>query len=361
MRRRTVSLLFAVALCVNVVCWTLDVGRSQSLTTLTRRTETKPTDSRPLSPVAAVVADSIATNLFPAVVIPSNAAVWLDTTREEAYQHAVKRVSQANSLLMQYGMDALTVTGSYFRLELDVYVESGDSTRVRIRPSVQADLSCPGLEEHWRLLIQSDPSSELPDKDPVHAEADIFSSLRRVIRKSRLSQIDIGAGVKWEWPPVPFVEIDLRRLFYTGSWNIHPDQTFFWADGEGFGSRTSLRLDWWVTDHVTARSESSVRLTESSPGWKWEQTLGLAYMLDSDRGTPRYAIGVEASAFGNYEDGAAAVDLSRATLLYRRPIYRDWLNFRFAGGAEWRSEDENETVPFVRLGLDALYGRKREH
>ena len=204
------------------------------------------------------------------------------------------------------------------------------------------------------------PEAEL---DPGDDEIDFYAGLRRILHETDPTMIDARAGVKWEWPPILFGQVQAERLFELGNCTISPKQKFFWIEDDGFGSLSSLRMDWWPTETLVARSETSGLRSESSAGWEWEQALGLAYMIGGTDRVSRHLLGTRVSVSGHYEDGSGAVDLYRCALLYRRPVYLDWLYLKLGPALEWRpvedGSSEYETIPILRVGLDVFFGKYR--
>jgi hypothetical protein len=282
----------------------------------------------------------------------SNEVEWLDDVRADTFREVAGYVRDANAFLIDSGLDDLVVSGSYFEVSLDVKFEHLDgATDSVLVPRVDADLSCPGLDERWRLFVESlEPgASSATDIDTIDSSA--HAGLRRILFATREWDAAVSGGIKWEWPPRPFAELELERDFEFIKWRMRPGASLFWVDGEGFGSVASFRANRWFLNRIVARSESSVMQSETSEGVEWAQTLGAAFVFDKAARWRERAVGFRVDAFGRrLVDGPEAV-LCRTSILYRQPLYRDWLRLRLSPGVEFR-EDVEDPVPFVRLCLD---------
>jgi hypothetical protein len=299
---------------------------------------------------------TVVTNIFAPIQVPTSTASWLDTIHESVFYEAMRNARLVNALLLAHGMDDLRMTGSYFRVSLSVQAEGADKAELSIRPDLDADIRFPGLDEKWRIFIDTISPGELPGRG-LDEDVDTYSGIRRILNSPLPFDISTSAGIKWHWPPDPFVAVKMGRTFELDPWRIVPEQRFFWIESEGFGTVSSLRLDLWLMERMIARSRSAATLSESSEGWEWEQTLSLTYILAGEVHAPAHAIGIQVDAFGHYEHDEGQADLYRLTGRYRFPLYSDWLFVRLAGGAELRNEEDWETVPFVRFGFDATFGR----
>ena len=65
-------------------------------------------------------------------------------------------------------------------------------------------------------------------------------------------------------------------------------------------------------------------------------------------------IGFRASTFGHVS-GEAIMDRYRGTLVFRFPLYRNYIYGEIMPEIEWRNENDWDAVQRIRLGVDMLF------
>jgi len=272
------------------------------------------------------------------------------------------QVTRADALFVDTERDKLAVTNSTFDLNLNVEIEHDGELHVKFDPSVSVNLCLPNLERRWRIFIDTLEPDALPGTPPTDRDRTLFTGLGRVFHQTDWSRFDARTGVKWRWPPIPFARIEYRYLVKSDRWSFFPRQRVFWLSDDGFAETTAMQADYWLTRRLIARSETAATWSEESRGLEWEQSISLGYAIDGNAEDLRHALGARISAFGHYEDSRNNVDTYRLALLYRRPLFRDWMFIRFVPELEWVKDDDRleecedeRLIASFRVGLDILF------
>lgn len=248
-------------------------------------------------------------------------------------------------------------------MELGIWVEtiSGSGDTVNVDRRFRLDVELPNLEHNFFLFIDSDYNQNLPGTDARDIEDSGFRvGLRRQMREWKLSA---DVGVKTKWPPEVFGRVRWRPQWNWGETQMAFEQRFFWENEDGFGSLSQLRGYRWLGEshHWLFRNTTAGRFSESTDGLDWEQTFTLGHMTHlveehrrlDDLGThdTLECVAWKASVFGHDR----AQDKYRTTLLYRRPIYRDFVLVEVEPGLEWRKEDDWDLRYRFDVGMVLLF------
>ena len=141
------------------------------------------------------------------------------------------------------------------------------------------------------------------------------------------------------------------------------EQRFFWENEDGFGILSQLRGYRWLGDdhHWLVRNITAGRFSESTEGLEWEQTLALKHMtelVDEERRQSNLSsnntlrcVSWKASMFGKDRE----LDKYRTTLLYRRPVYRDFVLMEVEPGLEWRKDEDWDIRYRFDVGMVLLF------
>jgi hypothetical protein len=248
-------------------------------------------------------------------------------------------------------------------LEIGLWLETitGEGENVDLDRKFRLDVELPNLERNFSLFIDSDYNENLPGADSRDIEdSGIRLGLRQQMRKWNISG---DVGVKTKWPPEAFARLRWRPDWNWGETRMSFEQRLFWENEDGFGLLTQLRGYRWLgdTDHWLFRNTTAGRFSESTEGLEWEQTFTLGHMTHlveeerrlSDLG-PQHTLNCvawKASVFGKDRE----LDKYRTTLLYRRPVYKDFVLTEIEPGLEWRSEDGWEIRYRFDVGMVLLF------
>lgn len=246
--------------------------------------------------------------------------------------------------------------GTYLRFE-----KIDNKLTVKVKPEVEAHLKLPNLERRWSIFIDSSRFEDLPGVDPTERKNNLDIGLQNVQEGFHLHS---SLGLRWRGEPVGIAKTEWRPSHSIGQTTIYPRQRLFYETQEGFGEITSLTLNRWYGKNF-ARIVSAGKWTEHTTGIEWEQTviLGRACRLIEENKQTDIAtdedvakgISIRYSVFGHNSTSDRQIDRHRLTLIYRHPIYRNWIFFQIEPGVEWLDEDDWTVIPSVQIGIDTLF------
>lgn len=248
-----------------------------------------------------------------------------------------------------------------FRLGLYMLVRDADEISTRLEPDIEAEIRLPSLEERWGVFIDSKVDKELPGTDPTEREHNLNTGVRRIFKEWNLHA---DAGVRWRSGPAALTRLDWLPKFHLGNTMFYPRQRFFYESWDGYGEKTSLTMNRNI-GCCFARLVSAARWSEHSNGWEWEQSALLGHvgrLIEENRPCELVndddiakGLGLRYSVFGHNSTTEHQIDRHRLTLVYRYPLYKNWIFLQLAPGLEWLNEDAWDTIPYIQFGLDTLF------
>lgn len=243
---------------------------------------------------------------------------------------------------------------SRLRLGVDVVVEADDGARTEFDFDVGIDLALPRTGRRIGLFIRSSEPDEMADERPDDTDNSLMVGLHAPIQHRKKPLLDFSVGAKFDGGPSVFGAAQLRREFQAGRVTVTPTLRGFWQSDDGFGEVQSVRISRRGDQGLLLQSISSARWTETSEGLEWSQSFLAAMAAQGTfRGTDR-GYGIKGQIFG-HKDGEGVVDEYRLALIYRFPVWRRWLFIRMGPEVSWSNDNEWDTVPGFRIGLDALF------
>jgi len=248
-------------------------------------------------------------------------------------------------------------------LEIGIWYEyiSSPTDSSSFDQKFRLDIELPNFERNLSLFIDNDVNDDLPGTDiEEQEERGINVGLRRQLKELKITS---DVGVKARLPPELFARVQWRPEWTWGETSLGFEQRFFWENEDGFGSLTQFNGYRWLGDthHWLVRSLTAGRITESTEGLEWQQTFTLGHMThlvnedhrQQNLGTndTLECLAFKASGFG--ED--KFLDKYRATVLYRRPVYKQFVLVEVEPGVEWRDENEWKTQFRIDVGMVLIF------
>ena len=314
------------------------------------------------SPDAADVATNGVAVCAPATNgAPPSRTGRLDDFHDRTYERLNRDTKRFDRQFIADPREALDTPDMRLHLGLFGQVTYDDGVDWRVDPDFDADVALPNLEHRLHLFVRSADLAELPGTDPTDRGRALFAGLRHFVKAV---DVDSSLGLRVKWVPSAFARLDWRPDWRAGAWALHPRQRVFYDTEEGFGELTSFGANRWLWRRTYVDEVSAVRVTQSTVGGEWEQTLILGRVheylekknegriVDTDEQARGYAL--RASVFGHVDAGWF-IDRYRLTLIYRRHIHGKWMYLEIAPGADWLRDQDWRTVPNIRVGLDCLF------
>jgi len=239
----------------------------------------------------------------------------------------------------------------------------GFDPRFRFR----ARISLPNLNERFNLLLGRMPedeyltdteasASELPGSFRDTLDQDWLVGLGYDPISTPRTHLKFSLGASLGWPPQPYA-----RARYLTHWVLSERhltrfrQIVFWKRDDGFGTTTSVDLDWRLGRRDMVRWASSGTFSESTRGVLWSTSLTHFHDLGSGRG-------LAVKYWQNGEtDHPVPVREYGLRVTYRQSVWREWLFAEVGGGVFWPRElleERRQASPLVLAGLEVHFGRK---
>ena len=158
--------------------------------------------------------------------------------------------------------------------------------------------------------------------------------------------------------------MEWRPDFSIGKTKFYPRERVFYESWNGFGEMTSLTVNRTM-GCFSARLVSGATWTESSNGLEWEQTVIIGHVaklieenkhrdLVNDEDVAQ-GLSLRYSMFGHNSTDQNRIDRHRITLVYRYPMYRNWIFLQISPGIEWLNDSNWENIPSIQIGFDTLF------
>jgi len=276
--------------------------------------------------------------------------------RMRGYMHSMDRAFVEDELAT---MEQPPVTD----LEIGVWVEflSGPNGNTNFDQSIRLDVEFPNMERNLSLFVDSDYNDELPGTDSADKQTPGFVvGFRRQLKKMKVSA---DAGIKSRWPPELFARVRWRPHWEWGDTNFRFEQRLFWENEDGFGVLSSFEGFRWLgeEDHWIFRNLTAGRFSESTEGFEWQQSFILGHMthlveenLREENLSTKHTLqclALTTSMFGKDRHQ----DKYRATLLYRQPVYKEFVLVEVEPGLEWRKENDWTTQYRLDVGMVLIF------
>jgi hypothetical protein len=248
-------------------------------------------------------------------------------------------------------------------LEFGIWAEyiSEPSATTDFDQRFRLDVEFPNVERNLSLFVDTDYNDDLPGTDVRDAENRNFVlGFRRQLEKMNISG---DVGVKARWPPELFARLRWRPQWNWGETTMNFEQRLFWENEDGFGVLSTFQAYRWVGDshEWIFRNLTAGRFSESTDGAEWQQTLSFDHMTrlvnehhrSQDIGTndALQCLSFRASVFGNDR----IHNKYRSTVLYRHPLYKEFVILEVEPGLEWRKEYDWTTQYRVDVGMVLLF------
>lgn len=236
-----------------------------------------------------------------------------------------------------------------------------ESGVVELDADFSAHLRLPRAQERARLVLdRSDWQTSLVRDFEGASGAETFE--REKTEGS--AGVDVGlfeaarlrftgrAGMSFRPEPEPRLQVGVHGRYPLGEdWFLLPRQVVFWDAGEGFGEKTSVDVEKFLTPRLRLRPGVEVIWSETSRGVDLSQYASLFYFLSDRR-----MIGVKAGVF-EHTRPSAVVDEYRVRFPYRQRVWKEWMFVRVEPGARFLREEGYGFQPEVIIAIDLFAGR----
>ncbi|HEU4384979.1 MAG TPA: hypothetical protein VFR85_15965, partial [Anaeromyxobacteraceae bacterium] len=289
---------------------------------------------------------------------PKTAAEVLDTSHaavEEQLRDLVDWLDRffGDRRYLEFGPQRSTVR---WRSE----VRLTDEPRAYPHTSALVDLRLPAAAA-WlsraHLVLSGDGASDADAPGDVQPATELAAGQGRLelrydlVRQPR-TLFYLGGGVRFAWPPDPFVRLRLRQDFpLARSLLARFTPSVFWELSQGFGASAQLDLDQAISRTAVVRASGGTLLSEKSRGLEWGTSLELRAPISG------WLAGALGGSMNGAERSPVAVDKYRVFGRLRADVFRQWLFAEVEPEVVWPADPPRgyRTVLGIILRLEVLF------
>jgi hypothetical protein len=249
------------------------------------------------------------------------------------------------------------------RVELSTIYSEEEGTDPRARLRLKYDL--PNLDRRVNLFLGRDDREDVVQGREKGAA--IRSSVFGIETEDRwlaglgysppgrwAERVDFRVGGRLSTSPEIFLQGRLRRNYFVGDrtvWRLR--EVLFYENRDGFGSTSSVDLDYVVGPKLLFRWGTVGTFSEVTEGLDWRSATVL-YQNLRERSAIAYELFVRGST-----DGEVMFREYGARTVYRQPLFREWLYGEVITGYSWPRyfrDEPRDGSALVGFGLELLFG-----
>ena len=164
-----------------------------------------------------------------------------------------------------------------------------------------------------------------------------------------------GVGVRVGLPSEPYVKVGYRHFSQLNEESlVRFRQTFFWESRDGTGTTSQVDVEKILGPRRLVRWRNTGTFSESTDGVDWRTSVTLFQKIGVRQGLA-YQVGVAGET-----DAEVTIRNAGFRLIYRRPVFREWLFLDLRPALDWRKETQLEQrKPIWGFGaaLEMRFGR----
>ena len=169
---------------------------------------------------------------------------------------------------------------------------------------------------------------------------------------------DTSVGVKFDWPPEPYVKGAYHLALPFLEHNLlRFNETVFWRQEEGFGTTASIDIERPIAEAFLVRWTGSGTFSEDTEGVRWYSTATLYQNLGNVR-----ALAYQAAISGETDHEVDIGDYG-FRVIYRRRLHRDWLFLELRSSITWPREtllERREANWGAGAAVEMQFGERRK-
>jgi hypothetical protein len=133
---------------------------------------------------------------------------------------------------------------------------------------------------------------------------------------------------------------------------MEPSQVFFLERKEGYGGRTRLDFNRFLSLDSFLRFRNEAFWSENSRGFEFFEEVSYLRRISEHQ-----SLSIPL-AFIAYTSPDPRFDVFRASVRYRGPLIKDWLYIVIEPGVDFPDERDYRRTPFLSIRFDALFDRR---
>lgn len=243
------------------------------------------------------------------------------------------------------------VKGSRAKLSFYTRRELGEPVDYKFGVSVK--MVFPNTNERLNLLLESDEEENIRESDPIESveNVDYSAALRFIINETDNWKTNIDTGIKWGFPPDPFVRFRARRYSYFSEWELKATQTVSYHTSEGWRETTRVQGNYPINIEKQFRLSARADYLLNDDFFRLSYGAGLYHRLSHQA-----ALGFIASARGDTEE-QATFNSYAAGVRYRRQIWKNYVFAEVSPEFIWTSENDYESTPVLTFRIETVFSQ----
>ena len=172
-------------------------------------------------------------------------------------------------------------------------------------------------------------------------------------------RFSLGAGVKFDWPPDPYVRVSYRLVHnFSEQSLLRFRQSVYWQNTEDLGGITSVDVERRVTPNNLLRWSNWFKMSGKTEQVRYDTRIALYRNLQNDRGIV-FAVGMR----GDSGEEVPVRDYG-IYAVYRQQMWREWFYGQvLAGVAGYREDDwdERRLALIFGLGFEIFFSADKDY
>jgi len=172
------------------------------------------------------------------------------------------------------------------------------------------------------------------------------------------NRFSLGAGVKFDWPPDPYVRVSYRHVYNFDEQNLlRFRQSVFWQNTEDIGGITSIDLERRVTADNLLRWSNWFKASGKTAELRYDTRLALYRNLQDDRGMV-----IAVAIRGDTGEDVPVRDYGIYGL-YRQRMWRDWFYGQVLLGVAGYRENrwpDRELALIAGIGFEIFFSADKD-
>ncbi len=248
---------------------------------------------------------------------------------------------------------------------LKVGLESryGKFGEFKFEPIMRFKLDLPTLEEHLRLVIDSDPDDlrSLAERTRTHSlleseRTPVTTTGQFQFLKEEFQQWETTSsiGIKLRNPIDPFWKIRSYRAWeLEDDWSMIIRQNLYFYHVEGWGESTQVQFERPLSDSLSFRSYTELEWVHQARRMELAQLWGIRQEL-----SPKRAIKYQLGVLGQNRPGPE-ISGYYVNTLYKRLLYKSWLYYEIVPELFFPRDDDFKPNPSLTLRIEMLLSTER--
>ena len=240
---------------------------------------------------------------------------------------------------------------TFVRWQNDALLSEGGENLFRSR--VHANIRMSKAEKMFKFLLIGEDREVafeiLPDRvvDPElvdeKKQEHLNLGLRLNLIKKLKSKLYIHTGVRFEYPPDPYVKLSYQYIYPIGTRSLARfTETNLWKNSKGLSETLRIDLERLFDIQNMLRWCSFCTHSQSTGGLNWGTDLSFLHQI-----SPKAAIKYSIGEYGITRPHVT-VENYGVTIRFRRSFYREWIFYELKPGVSWlRNRNWDSVESFI--------------